>query len=151
MARTAMICDDAQFMRAVIKQVLSEKGFEVVGEADSGQEAIERYTELKPDLVTMDVVMPGVRRARRDPYINKTPPPGGIGGDGATLKRKCIVQEHSVRLPNAPCPEGQSGKRDSNPRHQPWQGCALPTELFPHWYGKYSKALPPLQAIQENH
>jgi hypothetical protein len=34
-----------------------------------------------------------------------------------------------------PCPgnPGQSGKRDSNPRHQPWQGCALPTELFPHW------------------
>ncbi len=60
MARTAMICDDAQFMRAVIKQVLSEKGFEVVGEADSGQEAIERYAELKPDLVTMDVIMPGM-------------------------------------------------------------------------------------------
>ncbi len=60
MARTAMICDDAQFMRAVIKQVLSEKGFEVVGEASSGQEAIERYAELKPDLVTMDVVMPGM-------------------------------------------------------------------------------------------
>ncbi len=60
MARTAMICDDAQFMRAVIKQILSEKGFEVVGEADSGQEAIERYAELKPDLVTMDVVMPGM-------------------------------------------------------------------------------------------
>ena len=60
MARTAMICDDAQFMRAVIKQVLSGKGFEVVGEAGSGQEAIERYAELKPDLVTMDVVMPGM-------------------------------------------------------------------------------------------
>ncbi len=60
MARTAMICDDAQFMRAVIKQVLIEKGFEVVGEADCGQEAIERYAELKPDLVTMDVVMRGM-------------------------------------------------------------------------------------------
>ena len=60
MARTAMICDDAQFMRAVIKQVLSGNGFEVVGEAGSGQEAIERYAELKPDLVTMDVVMPGM-------------------------------------------------------------------------------------------
>lgn len=60
MAHTAMICDDAQFMRAVIKQILSEKGFEVVGEADSGQEAIERYAELKPDLVTMDVIMPGM-------------------------------------------------------------------------------------------
>ena len=33
----------------------------------------------------------------------------------------------------SPCRQrGQSGKRDSNPRHQPWQGCALPTELFPH-------------------
>ena len=43
------------------------------------------------------------------------------------------IQRRLVRLPRAPCPEGQSGKRDSNPRHQPWQGCALPTELFPHW------------------
>ena len=39
-------------------------------------------------------------------------------------------------ITESPCPEGQSGKRDSNPRHQPWQGCALPTELFPHWQGK---------------
>ena len=60
MARTAMICDDAQFMRMVIKQILSENGFEVIGEADSGQEAVDRYAELKPDLVTMDVVMPGM-------------------------------------------------------------------------------------------
>ena len=43
------------------------------------------------------------------------------------------IQRRLVRLPRAPCPEGQSGKRDSNPRHQPWQGCALPTELFPQW------------------
>ncbi len=36
---------------------------------------------------------------------------------------------------------GQSGKRDSNPRHQPWQGCALPTELLPHKLCKYKEPL----------
>src|SRR5512141_1065649 len=62
------------------------------------------------------------------------------------LKEEVYVQERTVRLPGAPCPEGQSGKRDSNPRHQPWQGCALPTELFPHRQEKYNQRAEPKQA-----
>src|SRR6059036_3237870 len=45
---------------------------------------------------------------------------------------------------------GESGKRDSNPRHQPWQGCALPTELFPHGWVKYTKDPESLQARLNN-
>ncbi len=58
MAHTILICDDSMFMRQKVKQVLGDAGFEVVGEAGTGVEAIAKYQELTPDLVTMDVVMP---------------------------------------------------------------------------------------------
>jgi two-component system, chemotaxis family, chemotaxis protein CheY len=53
-----LVCDDAIFMRTMISDILSQAGFEVVGEAESGVQAVEKYRELKPDLVTMDIVMP---------------------------------------------------------------------------------------------
>ncbi|MEX0893339.1 MAG: response regulator [Gemmatimonadota bacterium] len=58
MARTVLICDDALFMRTMLGEILKQAGFEVVGEAQTGSEAVEQYRELKPDLVTMDIVMP---------------------------------------------------------------------------------------------
>ncbi|HEX6939410.1 MAG TPA: response regulator [Longimicrobiales bacterium] len=58
MGRTVLICDDAIFMRSMIADILKQAGFEVVGEAETGAQAVERYRELKPDLVTMDIVMP---------------------------------------------------------------------------------------------
>jgi len=58
MARTVLICDDAIFMRAMIGDILRQAGFEVVGEAETGLQAVEKYRELRPDLVTMDIVMP---------------------------------------------------------------------------------------------
>jgi two-component system chemotaxis response regulator CheY len=58
MSRTVLIVDDAIFMRTMIADILKGASFEVVGEASSGVEAIEKYKELKPDLVTMDIVMP---------------------------------------------------------------------------------------------
>jgi two-component system chemotaxis response regulator CheY len=53
-----LVCDDAIFMRTMISDILSQAGFEVVGEAESGLQAVEKYRALKPDLVTMDIVMP---------------------------------------------------------------------------------------------
>ncbi|HEX6590053.1 MAG TPA: response regulator [Longimicrobiales bacterium] len=58
MGRRVLICDDAIFMRTMLADILKQAGFEVVGEADTGAKAVERYRELKPDLVTMDIVMP---------------------------------------------------------------------------------------------
>jgi two-component system, chemotaxis family, chemotaxis protein CheY len=55
---TVLVCDDAIFMRTMISDILSQAGFEVVGEAESGVQAVAKYRELKPDLVTMDIVMP---------------------------------------------------------------------------------------------
>jgi two-component system chemotaxis response regulator CheY len=58
MSKRVLVVDDAIFMRAMLKDIFSNAGFEVVGEACHGLEAIERYKELKPDLTTMDIVMP---------------------------------------------------------------------------------------------
>ncbi len=58
MNQTVLVCDDAIFMRTMISDILSQAGFEVVGEAESGLQAVEKYRALKPDLVTMDIVMP---------------------------------------------------------------------------------------------
>jgi two-component system, chemotaxis family, chemotaxis protein CheY len=55
---TVLVCDDAIFMRTMISDILSQAGFEVVGEAESGIQAVAKYRERKPDLVTMDIVMP---------------------------------------------------------------------------------------------
>ena len=53
-----LIVDDAAFMRSMIRDILGKNGFEIVGEAGNGNEALRLYGELKPDLVTMDIVMP---------------------------------------------------------------------------------------------
>jgi two-component system chemotaxis response regulator CheY len=58
MSKRVLIVDDAVFMRNVIKDIFTAAGFEVIGEAANGVEAVERYQELKPDLTTMDIVMP---------------------------------------------------------------------------------------------
>ncbi len=58
MGHRVLVCDDAIFMRTMISDILTGAGYEVVGEAETGVQAIERYRELKPDLVTMDIVMP---------------------------------------------------------------------------------------------
>lgn len=58
MGNRILIVDDAAFMRMMIKDILSKNGYEVVGEANDGSQAIEKYKDLKPDLVTMDITMP---------------------------------------------------------------------------------------------
>ena len=58
MAKRVLIVDDAVFMRNMIKDIFSAGGFEVVGEAANGLEAVDKYRDLSPDLTTMDIVMP---------------------------------------------------------------------------------------------
>jgi len=58
MGAKVLIVDDALFMRNMLRNIFSESGFDIVGEAQNGNEAIEMYQRLKPDLVTMDIVMP---------------------------------------------------------------------------------------------
>ena len=58
MGKNIMICDDAAFMRMMLKDILVKEGYEVVGEAVNGADGVEKYNSLKPDLVTMDITMP---------------------------------------------------------------------------------------------
>lgn len=58
MAKNILICDDAAFMRMMIKDILTKNGYNVAGEAENGLKAIEKYNEVKPDLVMMDITMP---------------------------------------------------------------------------------------------
>jgi len=66
-----LIVDDSLFMRKILGDILSREGAQIVGEADNGQAALDKFRELKPDVVTLDIVMP---RA------------GEIGGGIAALK-----------------------------------------------------------------
>ena len=53
-----LIVDDAAFMRISIKNMLTKNGYDVVGEAENGRIGVEKYKELSPDIVTMDITMP---------------------------------------------------------------------------------------------
>ena len=55
-----LVVDDALFMRRMISDIIKKEGLDVCGEAENGKDAIEKYKQLKPDLVTMDIVMPKV-------------------------------------------------------------------------------------------
>lgn len=76
MAYTVLVVDDAAFMRNLVKDVFTGMAdFTVVGEAANGVEAVEKYKELRPDLVTMDIVMPlksGIEAAREISNADKS-------------------------------------------------------------------------------
>lgn len=56
--KKVLIVDDAAFIRMAIKNILEKNGFEDIEEAKNGIEALQKYKELKPDIVTMDITMP---------------------------------------------------------------------------------------------
>lgn len=58
MATRILIVDDSAFMRAMLRAIFDSDDFEVVGEAGNGREAVDMFEELKPDVVTLDMVMP---------------------------------------------------------------------------------------------
>ena len=66
MAKNILICDDAAFMRMMIKDILTKNGYNVVGEAENGLKAVEKYTETKPDLVLLDITMPEMDGTEKD-------------------------------------------------------------------------------------
>lgn len=68
-----LIVDDAAFMRMMIKDILSKNGYTVIGEAENGLKAVEKYKELSPDLVIMDITMPemdGIQAVKQIKGIN---------------------------------------------------------------------------------
>jgi two-component system chemotaxis response regulator CheY len=89
---TVLVCDDAVFMRTMVSDILSQAGFTVVGEAENGKQAVEKYQQLKPDLVTMDIIMPemgGIEAVRKITQLD----PGARILMCSAMGQQSLVQE----------------------------------------------------------
>ncbi len=78
MAKNILICDDAAFMRMMIKDILTKNGYNIAGEAENGLKAVEKYNETKPDLVLMDITMPEMDGIQALKQIKSTDPSASI-------------------------------------------------------------------------
>ena len=78
MAKNILICDDAAFMRMMIKDILTKNGYNIAGEAENGAKAVEKYAELKPDLVLMDITMPEMDGIEALKTIKETDPNAAV-------------------------------------------------------------------------
>ncbi|MDK2562642.1 response regulator [Romboutsia sedimentorum] len=76
--KRVLIVDDAAFMRMSIKNMLSNYEFEIVGEAENGLMAIEKYKELQPDIVTLDITMPEMDGLQALRVIKKLDPSASV-------------------------------------------------------------------------
>ena len=112
MSHTVLICDDAIFMRTMVGDILQQAGFEIVGEAETGVQAVEKYKQLRPDLVTMDIVMPDMGGIDAVREITKFDPqregadvqrdgPAGAGRRGDPGRREGLRREAVPAEPRA--------------------------------------------------
>ena len=92
MSSTVLVCDDAVFMRTMVSDILSQAGFTVVGEAENGKQAVEKYKQLKPDLVTMDIIMPEMGGIEAVKQITQADPTARILMCSA-MGQQALVQE----------------------------------------------------------
>ena len=74
MSTTIMVVDDSPFASKQIKDIVEDNGYEVIGYAKDGEEAIELYKELKPDIVILDIIMPGLNGLETAEILKKQDP-----------------------------------------------------------------------------
>jgi len=92
MATKVLVVDDAAFMRMMLSKILTENGYTVVGEAANGAEAVEKYEKLQPDIVTMDITMPGVTGVEAVQRIVKKDPEARIIMVSAMGQQSMVVE-----------------------------------------------------------
>ncbi len=90
--KTVLVVDDAAFMRMMLKDILERNGFKVVGEAANGEEAVKKYKDLKPDVVTMDITMPVLDGIKAVKKIKKIDPEAKILMVSAMGQEKLIIE-----------------------------------------------------------
>lgn len=92
-----MIVDDSSFMRRIIKKTLQEGGHEVVAEVDNGLEALQKYKEIQPDVVTMDITMCGKDGLEAISEITESFPDARIIVISALSERTLKINEKNIK------------------------------------------------------
>ena len=92
MAKNILICDDAAFMRMMIKDILTKNGYNIAGEAENGAKAVEKYAELKPDLVLMDITMPEMDGIQALKKIRESDPNAAIIMSSAMGQQAMVIE-----------------------------------------------------------
>ena len=96
MTKKVLVVDDAQFMRMMIKDVISSMSLDVIDEGKNGLEAIEKYQQHKPDLVTLDLVMPEVSGLEALKKIREIDPDASVIVISAIDQRESLME--AIRL-----------------------------------------------------
>lgn len=89
---TVLIADDTSFMRMTLKNILQKNGYEVVGEAEDGLQAIEQYSKLQPNIVTMDITMPNLDGISAIKEIVKSDPGANIVVCSAMGQKSLVIE-----------------------------------------------------------
>lgn len=89
--KKVLIVDDAEFMRMMLTEILTNAGYQVVGEACNGKEAVSKYKELKPDFVTLDITMPEVDGISALKMIREFDPSAVIIMCSAMGQQSCVL------------------------------------------------------------
>ncbi|MCA1053638.1 response regulator [Rossellomorea aquimaris] len=89
---TILVVDDAKFMRITLGNMLTTSGHTVIGEAENGAEAVEKYAELQPDLVTMDITMPEMNGIEAVKRILEEDPKAKVIMCSAMGQQKIVVE-----------------------------------------------------------
>ena len=92
MSATIMIVDDAAFMRMMLKDILTKNGFNVVGEAENGAVAVEKYSELSPNLTIMDITMPEMDGLQAVKEIRKRDPKARVIMCSAMGQQSMVIE-----------------------------------------------------------
>ncbi|MBF4510625.1 MAG: response regulator [Aeromicrobium sp.] len=91
MSKTVLVVDDAAFMRMMIRDILAREGY-VIHEAVNGRDAVEKYLEIKPDIVTMDITMPEMSGLEALRLIREQDPGARVLVVSAMGQQKMIVE-----------------------------------------------------------
>lgn len=92
MSKKILIVDDAAFMRMMIKDILTKNGYIVAGEAENGVKAVEKYKEIQPDLVIMDITMPEMDGIQAVKEIKKLDPEAKIVMCSAMGQQAMVIE-----------------------------------------------------------
>lgn len=93
---SVLIADDAAFMRMMLRNILTDAGYEVAGEAEDGAEAVSRYRELQPDLTTMDITMPVMNGLEALKAIRAEDPEARVIMCSAMGQKSMVVESFSA-------------------------------------------------------